>query len=106
MLTLTPTAAEAVRGLVAASPSEDSGGIRISPAAPTPEGTPMQITMADHAAATDVTVDEGGAKVFVAVEAAPFLDDKVLDAAIDAGRVRFTIADAGSEGAPDARRAH
>ena len=97
MLTLTPTAAEAVRGLVAGSSIEGTGGIRIAPAAPTPEGTPMQVTVADKAAETDETVDERGAKVFVAAEAAPFLDHKVLDADVDAGRVRFTITDAGSQ---------
>ncbi len=100
MLTLTPTAAEAVRGLVAGSPIEDSGGVRISPAAPTSEGTPLQVAMADQPAATDETVDERGAKVFVAAEAAPFLDGKVLDADLDSGRARFTIADAGPQNGP------
>lgn len=99
-LTLTPTAAEAVRELVAASPTEGSGGVRISPAAPTPEGTSLQVAMAEKPAETDETLDERGAKVFVAAEAAPLLDDKVLDADVDAGRVRFTIADADPEVGP------
>ncbi len=100
MLTLTPAAAEAVRELIAGSPIEGSGGVRIWPAAPTPDGTPLQVTMADSPAETDETVDERGAKVFVAAEAAPLLDDKVLDADVDAGRVRFTIADADAESGP------
>lgn len=100
MLTLTSTAVEAVRGIVAGSPIEGTGGIRIAPVAPTPEGTPMQVTVADKPNATDETVDERGAKVFVAAEAAPFLDDKVLDANVDSGQVHFTIADAGPGSGP------
>ncbi len=100
MLTLTPTAADAVRELVAGSPIEGNGGVRISAAAPTSEGTPLQVAMADEPDATDETVAERGAKVFVAAEAAPFLDGKVLDADLDSGRARFTIADAGPGSGP------
>jgi iron-sulfur cluster assembly protein len=91
MLTVTPTAAEVVRELVAGSPVDDDGGLRIAPGAATPAGTPLEVAVADSPEATDQTVDEGGARVFVAADAAEFLDDKVLDAQVDEGQLRFTI---------------
>lgn len=93
MLTLTPDAAEAVRQLVSGSPVESGGGIRIAPGDPTPTGTPLQVTVAAEPEATDQTIEDGGARVFVDPDAADALDDRVLDAAVDdAGRVRFAIA--------------
>jgi iron-sulfur cluster assembly protein len=91
VLTVTPTAAEVVRELVAGSPVDDDGGLRIAPGAPTPAGTPLEVAVADSPEVTDQTVDEGGARVFVAADAAEFLDDKVLDARVDEGQLRFTI---------------
>ena len=91
MLPVTPTAAEAVRELVAGSPVDYGGGLRIAPGDATPAGTPLEVAMADSPEATDHTVDESGARVFVAADAAEFLDDKVLDAQDDDGRLRFTI---------------
>ena len=41
--------------------------------------------------ATDETIDEAGATLFVDETAAEFLDDKVLDASVEAKGVRFTI---------------
>ena len=62
--------------------------------------------MAESPEATDQTIEESGATVFVDSGAAEFLDDKVLDAAVDeAGRVRFAIMEPGagtSEGPPRA----
>jgi hypothetical protein len=48
MLTLTPTAADAVRALVAGAPvDEDTGGIRISSGEQTPHGTPLELALVD-----------------------------------------------------------
>ena len=93
MLTMTPTAAEAVRQLVSGTSIESSGGVRISPAAPSPASAPLQVAVAPSPETTDQTIDETGARVFVASDATEFLDDKVLDAEVDAGRVRFAIMD-------------
>ena len=100
MLTITPTAAEAVRAL-AADAVEDGGGIRISPGTASNDGTPLEVRMADSPEPSDQTVEEGGARVFLAPAAAAFLDDKVLDARVDAGQVRFAITETepGPEGA-------
>jgi Fe-S cluster assembly iron-binding protein IscA len=47
--------------------------------------------LTDKAEASDHTIEEEGATVFVAATAAEFLDDKVLDASLQADGVRFTI---------------
>jgi iron-sulfur cluster assembly protein len=93
MLTVTPTAAEVVRALVADAPIDDErGGIRISPAAQTPEGTSLQLTLVDAPEMADEEIDAGGAHVFLEPKVAEFLDDKVLDASIEpGGEVQFAV---------------
>jgi iron-sulfur cluster assembly protein len=108
MLTLTPTAAEVLRALVADAPIEDeSGGIRISPAARTPEGTSLQLALVEAPEIADEEIDAGGAHVFLEPQVAEFLDDKVLDASIESGgEVRFALLEqrgfepSGNEGPP------
>jgi Fe-S cluster assembly iron-binding protein IscA len=71
---------------------------------PGPAGAPLQVALADEPDAEDQTIEEGGATVFVEATAAEFLDDKVLDASVEADGVRFTIVeprdDAAGEGGP------
>jgi iron-sulfur cluster assembly protein len=95
VLTLTPSAAEAVRQLADGSGLEPDPGLRISPGEPTPQGTPLQLDLTAGPDANDETVEEDGATVYVESRVAEFLDDKVLDATIETGGVRFTIADTG-----------
>lgn len=97
MLTLTPTAAEAVRQLVASAPVADDGGVRIAPGETTPSGTALAITIVDAPETTDQSVDEEGAHVFIEPQVAQFLDDKVLDAKLDDGRVSFAVHDADAD---------
>jgi iron-sulfur cluster assembly protein len=98
VLTLTPTAAEAVRQLVASAPiDDDTGGLRISPGETTPTGTQLEITLVDSPEAADQSVDEGGAHVFVEPGVAEFLDDKVLDASVAEGRVSFAVREQGGD---------
>jgi iron-sulfur cluster assembly protein len=93
MLTLTPMAAEVVRTLVADAPIDDeSGGIRISPAEQTPEGTSLQLALVDAPETADEEIDAGGAHVFLEAQVAEFLDDKVLDASVEpGGGVKFAV---------------
>ena len=64
MLTITDSAAEAVRRITAGSGLEPDGGLRISAGEPTPEGTPLELSLTDHAESTDETVEEDGATVY------------------------------------------
>jgi iron-sulfur cluster assembly protein len=97
MLTLTPTAAEAVRALVAGAPvNDDTGGIRISTGEETPEGTPLELALVDAPEAADEDIDAGGAHVFLEPQVAGFLGDKVLDASVESGgHVRFSVLESG-----------
>jgi Fe-S cluster assembly iron-binding protein IscA len=96
VLSLTDTAAEAVRQLAAGSGLEPDPGLRISPGEPTATGTPLEISLAPGPEASDQTVEEGGATVYVEDEVADFLDDKVLDASVEGGQVRFRLQEAGA----------
>jgi len=91
VLSLTDNAAEAARQLAADSGLEPDPGLRISAGEPTASGTPLEITLASGPHESDQTVQDGGATVYVGDDVAGFLDDKVLDAAIEGDRVRFRI---------------
>jgi iron-sulfur cluster assembly protein len=93
VLTLTPTAADTVRQLLASAraSAEPHAGVRITTARRGRADTAVEVTLADEPGAMDQTIDEAGATVFVDETAAEFLDDKVLDASIEAKGVRFTV---------------
>jgi Fe-S cluster assembly iron-binding protein IscA len=93
MLTLTPAAAEVVRTILADAPEEARGGLRISPAEPTPEGVAFEMTLVDAPEADDQTVEEDGATLYLEPEAAQILDDKILDAEVGDGQIRFAVID-------------
>lgn len=94
MLTMTPTAAQAIRQIAAGSGLEPDPGLRISPGPPTPEGTPLQLGLAGQPEPTDQTVESDGARIYVEGPVADVLDHKVLDAAVDGDQVRFALYDA------------
>jgi iron-sulfur cluster assembly protein len=87
VLTLTPTAAEAVRRLVESAPHDTAEGLRISPGPTSAAGTALQLEVVDGPEATDQEIADGGATVYLEPDVADFLDDKVLDAQVDSGRV-------------------
>jgi iron-sulfur cluster assembly protein len=94
MLTMTDTAAEAVRQIASGSGLEPDPGLRISAGPDTPEGTSLEISLAAEAEPSDQTVEEGGARIYLEQVVAPALDDKVLDAAIEGEQVRFALREA------------
>ena len=100
MLTLTETAAQAVRQLAAGSGLEPAPGLRISPGPPTPEGTPLQLQLAGEPEVSDQTVEAEGARVYLDGPVADILDDKVLDAGVEGDSIRFAIYDATPEQDP------
>ncbi|HEV7773503.1 MAG TPA: HesB/YadR/YfhF-family protein [Conexibacter sp.] len=92
MLTLTDTAAEAIRGIVAAPELPDGAGLRIA-TQPDAEQASLEVSVAESPAETDQVVSEAGARVFVEADAVPLLDDKLLDAEIEGTRVGFMLSD-------------
>jgi iron-sulfur cluster assembly protein len=98
MLVLTEAAAEVVKSVTATPQAPDGTGLRISQSIPQqggPEqssGNALQLAAAAGPDANDQVVEASGARVFLDQEAAAYLDDKVLDAEVDAqGKVRFTL---------------
>ncbi|MGH3471039.1 MAG: Fe-S cluster assembly protein HesB [Nocardioidaceae bacterium] len=91
MLTLTENASSVVKSITDQATSDESAGLRISH-----EGmdeSALNVAPAETPQSTDQIVEEGGARVFLAEEVVPALDDKVLDAMVDPdGGVQFSIA--------------
>jgi iron-sulfur cluster assembly protein len=93
MLTLTQTAAEAVKSIVANVPQAEDGGIRIRDTGPQ---TGFELSVAPTPEPDDTVVVTDGARVFLDAPAAQALDDRVLDAEmVQDGSVRFALATQG-----------
>lgn len=92
MLTLTPTAAQAVQALVAhRNLDTDTGGLRISSGEAAEPGSSLTVAVVDRPEAADAEVESDGAHVFLEPAVSDVLADKVLDASIEAGRARFVL---------------
>ena len=92
LLTLTNNAVEAVKHVVSTTDAAPEGGLRVM-AEPGPEHTNFEVSVAELPDEGDVVVEEAGARLFLEPAAALLLDDKVLDADVEAGRLTFTITD-------------
>jgi iron-sulfur cluster assembly protein len=99
MLTLSPSAIEAVDGLLHQPQVPDDAGLRISPAGE----AQLTIEIATEPAPTDQVIEEGGARVFVDADAVPMLDDAELDARQEGDQVAFGLMPTSSrnDGSPD-----
>lgn len=88
MLTLTENASTIVKDITTHQP--EAGGLRItSDAAPEPA---FAVATAPAPEAGDQVVEQDGATLYLDDSAATELDDKVLDAAVDAsGQVQFSL---------------
>jgi Fe-S cluster assembly iron-binding protein IscA len=93
VLAITDTAAEAIRGIVAAPELPDGAGLRIATQPSAGEAASLEVTVAETPADTDQVVDEAGARVFVEADAVELLDDKLLDAQIEGTRVGFLLSE-------------
>jgi Fe-S cluster assembly iron-binding protein IscA len=98
MLTLTPTAADAVRALVANTDVDDeTGGLRIAAGEAGEQGSPLDLSLVNGPEGSDQEVHAGGAHVFLEPVVTEMLDDKVLDAHVESGRVRFLLKEHGAD---------
>jgi Fe-S cluster assembly iron-binding protein IscA len=88
MLTMTIEAAEAIRGLAVRQKTSDVAGLRIANG----EAGRFTAIMVTAPAIGDELIEEAGARVFVAAEAAELLADMALDASVDAqGNLKFVL---------------
>ncbi len=90
MLKLTSSAVEAVRSITAGEDTPPDAGLRIY----TIDGSgTLQLAVAASPSEQDQVVSTDGSRVFLDVQAAALLNDKVLDTALDAnGRGTFFLA--------------
>jgi iron-sulfur cluster assembly protein len=94
MLTITDSAAEALDTIVASTPdAPNTAGLRISPTAEQDGAPGFALSLAAEPAPDDQVVDVEGHEtpIYVAAEAAPELDDKVLDAQVQGDQVGFML---------------
>jgi Fe-S cluster assembly iron-binding protein IscA len=94
VLTLTENATSEIRSIIEDPQVPDGCGLRI---ANDPTAGGLTLTLAAAPAEDDQVLDDGGARVFLAPQAAQLLDDKALDAAHDGdGQLRFSVASIGT----------
>lgn len=90
MLTLTDTASTVVKEIVDRSGAPAGSGLRID--AEDATGTEFAVAIAPAPEERDAIVEQAGARVYLAEEAAQALDDKTLDAHLgEDGRIAFDI---------------
>jgi Fe-S cluster assembly iron-binding protein IscA len=93
MMVLTEAAAEVVKSVTSVPEAPESAGLRIASSIPEPrDPSSLELTAASGPDADDEVIETAGARVFLEPHAAAYLDDKVLDAQIDAqGNARFSV---------------
>lgn len=88
MLTLTDNAATEIRNLIALPEVPDDGGVRIA----SDDAGALTLALAGSPTDGDAVIEDHGARVFLEPSAGQLLDDKLLDAGLDAeGNVQFSI---------------
>ena len=91
MLTITPSAAAAIRAIINSEGVPDEGGIRISIAQQDASQASLELALTEAPVEGDAVVEEEGALVFLDELAAVALDDKSLDAEIEGDEISFGI---------------
>lgn len=92
MLTLTDSAVEAVRGIVADSPElPEDGGLRLFGEATVEGTTQLRLAATEGPLEGDEVIEEEGARVFLDQEIVPALEDKQLDAELSTEGIRFRL---------------
>jgi iron-sulfur cluster assembly protein len=91
MLTITPSAANAIRAILETAKVPDDGGIRISVAQENGSQARLELALSEAPLAGDAVVEEEGANVFLDELAMAALDDKSLDAQIEGDEISFGI---------------
>ena len=93
MLVLTEAAAKVVKSVTSDPQAPQAAGLRISSSDPAPDSaSTLQVEAVPGPGENDQVLEADGARLFVAPQAAGFLDDKVLDAQVDGqGNPRFSL---------------
>jgi iron-sulfur cluster assembly protein len=95
MLTMTKSAAEAIREIVTASGVPDDGGVRIELEPVNKDTARLAMSVTDAAEPGDARLEQEGANVFVEESTALMLSEKLLDATVREDGVEFSVIDSG-----------
>jgi Fe-S cluster assembly iron-binding protein IscA len=91
VLTLTPNAESAIREILAAAPLSHDGGLRIS-ADPGSDGQiGFRLALVEAPEPQDRVVEDVDVRVYLGPDAAPLLENGVLDATAEDESVTFTV---------------
>jgi Fe-S cluster assembly iron-binding protein IscA len=95
MLTITPEASHAIRGILDASDAPDGSMFRISPQGPdgSSPGAGLLISVTDAPPPDDQIVEGEDVEVALEPTAAAMLDDKQLEASVVGEEINFSIAE-------------
>ncbi len=95
MLTITPEASQAIRGILAASDAPDGSMFRISPQGQDglSPGPALTVSVTDAPAPDDQIVQGEEIAVCVEPSAAVMLEDKELDVTVVGEQVNFSVGD-------------
>lgn len=99
MLTIKPTAAEAIRAMLDTTDVPEEGGLRISIAQQNGATASLELSLSPAPMEGDEVLDAGGAHVFLDELAAMALEDKALDAEIRGDEISFEIEERDDGGA-------
>ena len=91
MLTVSPTAAEAIQMLVESSDLPESGGDPDAAGEPTEQGTPLSLSLVEAPQPEDEVVRGDDGAVFLEPAVAEYLETAVLDAQVQEGEIAFAI---------------
>lgn len=97
MLAITPTAVEAIQGLTSQPGVPDGAGLKLSGQV-TPEGTAIELSLVEAPEESDQVLQAEDTKVFVSAPLAPVLDDKILDAGVEEGKIAFKLIEQHGDG--------
>jgi iron-sulfur cluster assembly protein len=98
MLTITSSAAEAIRAIVEATDVPDEGGIRIAIAQQNGSQASLELAISPAPMEGDAVLEQQGAHVFLDEMALVALDDKALDAQIEGDEISFGIVERDDDG--------
>jgi iron-sulfur cluster assembly protein len=93
MLTLTESAKEMVRDMIAAGNAPEGSGLRISSAHDDDGGPALSLELADAPFEGDQVVEDEGTRLFLEPAAASLLDDKILGAELHDDHYHFNLED-------------
>jgi Fe-S cluster assembly iron-binding protein IscA len=91
VLALTPDAATAIRAILDASPLDDDAGLRISPVSQQDGQSGLELAVVEAPDVTDEVLTDQGIQVFLAPPLAEHLDDRLLHARVEEGRIAFEL---------------